>query len=61
MVVVEVFFQYAGFGRMLFDAANFGDIQYCQAAALVAVVRRRDVTIISAAAYAYLNPRVRFT
>ena len=28
IVVVEVFFQYAGFGRMLFDAANFGDIQY---------------------------------
>jgi len=32
VVVVEVFFQYAGFGRMLFDAANFGDIQVLQAA-----------------------------
>ncbi len=37
VVVVEVFFQYAGFGRMLFDAANFGDIQVLEAATLVAI------------------------
>ena len=61
VVVVEVFFQYAGFGRMLFDAANFGDIQVLQAATLVAVC----VAVISQwlcdAAYVVLNPRVRFT
>jgi peptide/nickel transport system permease protein len=61
VVVVEVFFQYAGFGRMLFDAANFGDIQVLQAAALVAVCVAVTSQLFSDAAYAYLNPRVRFT
>jgi peptide/nickel transport system permease protein len=61
VVVVEVFFQYAGFGRMLFDAANFGDIQVLQAATLVAVAVAVASQLFSDAAYAYLNPRVRFT
>jgi peptide/nickel transport system permease protein len=60
VVVVEVFFQYAGFGRMLFDAANFGDIQVLQAATLVAVAVAVASQLLSDAAYAYLNPRVRF-
>ena len=37
VVVVEVFFQYAGFGSMLYDAAVFGDIAVMQAATMVAV------------------------
>jgi peptide/nickel transport system permease protein len=61
VVVVEVFFQYAGFGRMLFDAANFGDIQVLQAATLVAVAVAVASQLFSDAAYAFLNPRVRFT
>jgi peptide/nickel transport system permease protein len=61
VVVVEVFFQYAGFGRMLFDAANFGDIQVLQAGTLVAVAVAVASQLFSDAAYAYLNPRVRFT
>jgi peptide/nickel transport system permease protein len=61
VVVVEVFFQYAGFGRMLFDAANFGDIQVLQAATLVAVAVAVVSQLLSDGAYAYLNPRVRFT
>lgn len=60
VVVVEVFFQYHGFGRMLFDAANFGDIQVLQAAALVAVCVAVASQWMSDVAYAYLNPRVRF-
>jgi peptide/nickel transport system permease protein len=60
VVVVEVFFQYAGFGRMLFDAANFGDIQVIQAATLVAVAVAVLSQLLSDAAYVLLNPRVRF-
>jgi peptide/nickel transport system permease protein len=60
VVVVEVFFQYAGFGRMLFDAANFGDIQVVQAATLVAVCVAVSSQLLSDAAYVFLNPRVRF-
>jgi peptide/nickel transport system permease protein len=60
VVVVEVFFQYAGFGRMLFDAANYGDIQVLQAATLVAVLVAVASQLLSDAAYVYLNPRVRF-
>ncbi|HEY3850421.1 MAG TPA: ABC transporter permease [Steroidobacteraceae bacterium] len=59
VVVVEVFFQYAGFGRMLFDAANFGDVQVLQAATLVAVAVAVLSQLLSDAAYAFLNPRVR--
>ena len=60
VVVVEVFFQYSGFGRMLFDAANFGDIQVLQAATLVAVCVAVVSQLLSDAAYVFLNPRVRF-
>lgn len=60
VVVVEVFFQYAGFGRMLFDAANFGDIQVLQAATLVAVCVAVVSQLLSDLAYVLLNPRVRF-
>ena len=60
VVVVEVFFQYGGFGRMLFDAANFGDIQVLQAATLVAVCVAVASQLMSDAAYVFLNPRVRF-
>jgi len=60
IVVVEVFFQYAGFGRMLFDAASFGDIQVLQAATLVAVLVAVLSQFLSDVAYVALNPRVQF-
>ncbi|HEX4151560.1 MAG TPA: ABC transporter permease [Steroidobacteraceae bacterium] len=60
VVVVEVFFQYHGFGRMLLDAANFGDIQVLQAATLVAVCVAVLSQLLSDMAYVLLNPRVRF-
>ena len=59
VVVVEVFFQYRGFGRMLFDAANFGDIQVIQAATLVAVCVAVGSQFLSDVTYVYLNPRLR--
>jgi peptide/nickel transport system permease protein len=59
VVVVEVFFQYRGFGRMLFDAANFGDIKVIQAATLVAVCVAVLSQVLSDIAYVVLNPRLR--
>jgi len=61
VVVVEVFFQYSGFGRMLFDAANYGDIQVLQAATLVAVFVAVMSQLLSDVSYRFLNPRMRFT
>ena len=61
VVVIEVFFQYGGFGRMLFDAANFGDIQVLQAATLVAVCVAVVSQLLSDAAYVVLNPRIRLS
>jgi len=60
VVVVEVFFQYAGFGKMLLDAALFGDIYVIQAATLVAVFIAVLSQIISDVGYTLLNPRIRF-
>jgi len=61
VVVVEVFFQYAGFGRMLFDAASYGDIQVLQAATLVAVGVAVTSQLLADVSYTFLNPRTRLT
>ena len=61
VVVVEVFFQYAGFGKLLLDAALFGDIYVIQAATLVAVFVAVLSQIISDVGYTLLNPRIRFS
>jgi peptide/nickel transport system permease protein len=60
VVVVEVFFQYDGFGKMLLDAALFGDIYVIQAATFAAVFVAVLSQIISDVGYTYLNPRIRF-
>lgn len=60
VVVVEVFFQYAGFGSMLYDAAVYGDIAVVQAAAMVAVAVAVMSQMLSDIGYMILNPRVRF-
>ena len=59
IVVVEVFFQYAGFGRMLYEAAVYGDIEVLQAATLVAVAVAVLSQLLSDIAYILLNPRLR--
>jgi peptide/nickel transport system permease protein len=61
VVVVEYFFQYAGFGKLLLDAALFGDIYVIQAATLVAVFVAVVSQIISDVGYTFLNPRIRFS
>jgi peptide/nickel transport system permease protein len=61
VVVVEVFFQFAGFGKLLLDAALFGDIYVIQAATLVAVFIAVLSQIISDIGYTFLNPRIRFS
>ena len=60
VVVVEVFFQYDGFGKMLLEAALFGDIYVIQAATFAAVFVAVVSQIISDVGYTYLNPRIRF-
>lgn len=60
VVVVEVFFQYEGFGKLLLDAALFGDIYVIQAATFAAVFVAVISQIISDVGYTYLNPRIRF-
>jgi peptide/nickel transport system permease protein len=61
VVVVEVFFEYDGFGKMLLEAALFGDVYVIQAGTLVAVFVAVFSQIISDVGYTFLNPRIRFS
>lgn len=61
VIVVEVFFAYKGFGKLLLDAALFGDIYVIEACTLVAVFVAVFSQFISDIGYTYLNPRIRFT
>ena len=61
VVVVEVFFEYDGFGKLLLEAALFGDLYVVQAATLVAVFVAVTSQIISDVGYTFLNPRIRFS
>jgi peptide/nickel transport system permease protein len=59
IVVTEMVFAYPGFGRMLLEAALFGDIALVEAAALVALVIAIATQIIGDIGYMLLNPRIR--
>lgn len=61
VVVVEVFFQYEGFGKLLLEAALFGDLYVVQAATLAAVLVAVISQLISDIGYTFLNPRIRFS
>lgn len=61
VVVTEVVFGFPGFGRMLLDAALFGDITLVEAATMVAVFIAVSTQLIGDIGYMYLNPRIRFT
>ena len=61
VVVVEVFFQYEGFGKLLLEAALFGDLYVVQAATLAAVLVAVLSQLISDIGYTFLNPRFRFS
>ncbi|MHC5653617.1 ABC transporter permease [Stappia sp.] len=60
VVVVEVFFEYDGFGKLLLEAALFPDVEVVQACTLVAVAVAVLSQIISDIGYTFLNPRIRF-
>ncbi len=59
VVVVEVFFAYKGFGKLLLDAALFGDIFVLEACAMVAVGVAVVSQLISDLGHAALDPRLR--
>ncbi|GLQ06968.1 ABC transporter permease [Sneathiella chinensis] len=61
VIVVEVFFAYKGFGKLLLDAALFGDIYVIEACTLVAVFVAVFSQFISDIGYTLLNPRIRFS
>ncbi len=61
VIVVEVFFAYKGFGKLLLDAALFGDIFVIEACTLMAVFVAVLSQFISDIGYTLLNPRIRFT
>lgn len=60
VVVVEVFFEYDGFGKLLLEAALFPDVEVVQACTLIAVLVAVLSQIISDIGYTFLNPRIRF-
>lgn len=61
VIVVEVFFAYKGFGKLLLDGALFGDIYVIEACTLVAVFVAVLSQFISDVGYTFLNPRIRFS
>ncbi|MDA8637251.1 ABC transporter permease [Rhodospirillales bacterium] len=60
VIVVEVFFSYKGFGKLLLDASLFGDIYMIEACTLIAVFVAVLSQLISDVGYTLLNPRIRF-
>ena len=60
VIIVEVFFAYKGFGKLLLDAALFGDIYVIEACTLIAVLVAVVSQFISDVGYMVLNPRIRF-
>jgi peptide/nickel transport system permease protein len=61
VIVVEVFFAYRGFGKLLYDGATFGDIYLVEACTLVAVFVAVFSQFVSDVGYTLLNPRIRFS
>jgi len=61
VVVTEVVFAYPGYGRMLLEAALFGDITLVEAATVFALFIAVTTQLIGDIGYMLLNPRIRFT
>lgn len=60
VVVTEVVFAYPGIGRLLLEAALFGDIAVIEATTLVAVCLAASTQFVGDIGYMLLNPRIRF-
>ena len=56
VVVTELVFAYPGFGRMLLDAALFGDISLIEAASLIALLIAISTQLLSDIGYRLLDP-----
>ena len=61
VIVTEVIFGYPGFGRLLLEAALFGDIATLEAATMIMVFIAVATQFIGDIGYMMLNPRVRLT
>jgi peptide/nickel transport system permease protein len=61
VVIVEAVFAFPGFGRMIVDAALYGDVATVEAASLFAVVVVVTSQFVGDFAYMLLNPRIRFS
>lgn len=61
VIVVEVFFGYNGFGKLLLDAALNNDLFTLQACAMVAVFVAVGTQTLADIGYTYLNPRIRWS
>jgi peptide/nickel transport system permease protein len=61
VVVVEAVFAFPGFGRMIVDAALYGDVHTVESASLFAVFVVVTSQIIGDFTYMLLNPRIRFS
>ena len=61
VVVVEAVFGFPGFGRMLVEAALYGDVATVEAASLFAVLVVVTSQVLGDLAYMLLNPRIRFS
>ena len=59
VVVTELVFAYPGFGRMLLDAALFGDISLIEAATLIALLVATTTQLLSDIGYRVLDPQSR--
>lgn len=59
VVVTEVVFAYPGVGRLLLEAALFGDIAVIEAASLITVTIAIATQMVGDAGYVLLNPRIR--
>ena len=60
VIVVEVFFSYKGFGKLIYEGAMFGDIYLISACTMVAVFVAVVSQFVSDVGYTLLNPRIRF-
>jgi peptide/nickel transport system permease protein len=61
VVIVEILFNYRGFGWLLVEAAANNDIELLLACSVVAVVIVLATQLISDVGYALLNPRIRLS
>lgn len=61
VVIVEMLFNYKGFGFLLVEAASNNDIELLLAVSVISVIVVLVTQLISDIGYVYLNPRIRIS